>query len=369
MLGFLLYLTTIGGVPHSMCIPLGLYALCVRRTTFRVLPRGVYQALGIYFLFILGATLNVAIHSFFTGYVEVPYVWLMPLIFIVAYALEIRDIKWFVVFALLEALVGLYEYSIGINTILPWVTSKEIGDSDFMYFNKVKGLSDGSATYAIKLLIALVFADRYEFVKHKYCYIVINFVLIFAIIMCFSRTVLIVTILFKLLLLAKTFYARFLFGNTNKKLLIILSGLLLFVVGIFCVSYIWDDFIFQLFRGSKNIDLSGRDDIWKYYIDFIQNNLLLGNNSCKFLNIDGNHGHNSYLQLIANNGILLTLLLFVGIFWQLKRRDYIYVLPFFVLSTAQYALFWGFSYVDVILAFFLFNRNCRLTLNRTINVS
>lgn len=352
MLGILLYISTIGGVPHSACIFIALYALFDRKKLFRRLPRNVYHVLWLYFIFILGATFNVV----FSGNINFPYVWLMPLIFIVAYALDIKDIKWLILLSALEGIIGLYELYIGTDTILPWVTSGSVGDSELMYFNKVKGISDGSATYTIKLLIALVLLNKYRSWFSKSIYYFVQILLFIAIIMCFSRTVLVAAVLFKIITAFLTYYKKIKNASDRNRIWVI-SGVVsvLFVLGIL-FGYLWKDFIFQFSRGGESIDLSGRDYIWKYYLDFIRENLLFGNGSTKLLLPDGKHAHNSYLQLVANNGLLLSLLFITAISLTLRKRDYIYVLPFFILSAAQYALFWGFSYTDVILAFFLFNR-------------
>lgn len=188
MLGFLLYLTTLSGVPHIVCIVPALYALSFRNHVFKKFPRNVYILLVLYFFFIVGATFNTAIHSFFVDKIELPYVWLLPLVFIVSYALNIKDIKWLVVLALFEALIGLYEYSIGTSTILPWAVSREVGNSELMYFNKVEGLSNGSATYSIKLLIAIILLDKFRILFSKWVYSFVSIIVICAIIMCFSRT-------------------------------------------------------------------------------------------------------------------------------------------------------------------------------------
>lgn len=363
MLGIILYLTTIGGVSHVSCLFVGLYALLFRGHSLKAIPHNVYTVLILYWMFILGATLNVAIQSAFTGNIEIPYVWLLPLVFIVAYTLNIKDITWLIALATIEALVGLYEYSIGVNTILPWVTSREIGESVYMYYNKVKGLSDGSATYTIKLLIALVLLEKYRCLFCKWCFNLLNMILLVAIIMCFSRTVLVCALLFKIVIILRGYYIKWQQVRTNQKIILFASFGFILLFFLFACSLIWEDFIFQFSRGSNTLDLSGRDHIWEFYTNFIKNNLFFGNGSFRLLNIDGKHAHNSYLQIVANNGLLLSLLFVFTTFFNIKKRDYVYVFPLLILAFAQYALFWGFSYADVILAFFIFNQNsCRLSL-------
>lgn len=365
MIGILLYLATIGGIPHSFCVLVAFFAFCRKFYLFRSLPNRLWNLLIVYLLFILGAVLNNAIHSIITGDAEIPYVLLLPLIFVVAYALDQRDIKWLMFLTVVEALVGLYEYAIGVNTILPWGISKEIGVSDFMYNNKVNGLSDGSSSYTIKLLAGLVLINKWRILIRNYQYYIINTILIVAIIMCFSRTVLIVAVLFEILLYFRTVYKYFTArGHVMRKLIYISAG----VLGIACIALIfynlWDSIIFQLFRGKEGIELSGRENIWQFYINFIRENMFFGNGSFKLLEpVEGNHAHNSYLQLLANNGLFLALLFVFPLIFILRKKDYIYVLPFLLVSTAQYGLFWGFSYLDVVFALFLFNKRCNYMVN------
>ena len=209
------------------------------------IPRNVYTVLILYWVFILGATLNVTIHSAFTGNIEIPYVWLLPLIFIVAYTLNVKDITWLIVLAAIEALVGLYEYSIGVNTVLPWVTSREIGESVYMYYNKVKGLSDGSATYTIKLLIALVLLEKYRCLFRKWLLYLLNMILLVAIVMCFSRTVLVCAILFKIVIILRGYYIKWKQVGTNQKIVLFASLGFILLLFLFVCSLIWEDFIFQ----------------------------------------------------------------------------------------------------------------------------
>lgn len=367
MIGILLYLATIGGIPHSFCVLVAFFAFCRKFYLFRSLPNRLWNLLIVYLLFILGAVLNNAIHSIITGDAEIPYVSLLPLIFVVAYALDQRDIKWLIFLTVLEAIVGLYEYSIGVNTILPWGVSKEIGASDFMYNNKVNGLSDGSSSYTIKLLVGLVLINRWRILIRNYQYYLINAILMVAIVMCFSRTVLVTAVFFEILLYYRNIYKYFATrGNIVKKLIYISIGILGIVCIILVLYYLWDSIAFQLFRGKEGIELSGREDIWQFYTNFIRQNLFWGNGSFKLLEpIEGNHAHNSYLQLVANNGLFLALLFLFPLIFILKKKDYIYVLPFLLVSTAQYGLFWGFSYLDVVFALFLFNNRCNYMMNDT----
>ena len=50
MIGILLYLTTIGGVPHFFCVFVAFFAFCKKYYLFRSLPEKLWNLLIIYLL-------------------------------------------------------------------------------------------------------------------------------------------------------------------------------------------------------------------------------------------------------------------------------------------------------------------------------
>jgi hypothetical protein len=116
----------------------------------------------------------------------------------------------------------------------------------------------------------------------------------------------------------------------------------------------WGD---KLMLGAGNVQSSGRKLIWINYINYIQRNLITGNGSDKLMfrswNIESEsyklvHAHNSYFQLIATNGIIITLMYLVFYLFQLKSRNYILLFTVLLYSMGNYGIFWGFSYLDVV---------------------
>jgi hypothetical protein len=108
---------------------------------------------------------------------------------------------------------------------------------------------------------------------------------------------------------------------------------------------------------AEGVQSSGRKLIWVNYLNFIEDNLILGNGSDKVMlrswqNVTGKykliHAHNSYLMLIAANGILIAGLYFLFYLLNFKSRNFLAILCILVYSALNYGIFWGFSYLDAV---------------------
>jgi hypothetical protein len=74
--------------------------------------------------------------------------------------------------------------------------------------------------------------------------------------------------------------------------------------------------------------------------------------------IDLIHAHNSFIELLATNGALLSgfFLMILVVMW--KKHNFILLLTILLYSLFQYGIFWGFSFLDVIfMSFLLSNKN------------
>jgi O-antigen ligase len=128
------------------------------------------------------------------------------------------------------------------------------------------------------------------------------------------------------------------------------------MVIVFIIISNLDLLINQFTRGYGHVELTGRDIIWGIYSDYIKNHFLLGNNSQKyFINMDGNtyHAHNSYLQLLATNGFIISLFYFILIIINIKKNNFPYIFPVLLFALTQYVIFWGISLEDVFFLYFL----------------
>jgi hypothetical protein len=111
---------------------------------------------------------------------------------------------------------------------------------------------------------------------------------------------------------------------------------------------------------TESIQSSGRKLIWLNYIQFIEKNPLTGNGSEKLYftainqenqKVELIHAHNSFLELIGTNGILLGVMyLFMIILWW-RGKNFPILATIVIYSLMQYGIFWGMSFLDVIFVF------------------
>ena len=117
----------------------------------------------------------------------------------------------------------------------------------------------------------------------------------------------------------------------------------------------------------SGINTSGRAVIWLNYFSFIDQHILFGNGSDKLMlktvnqekkKIDLIHAHNSFIELLATNGLLLTLIFLSILFLLWKKNNFILLCVILLYSLFQYGVFWGFSFLDVIfMGFLMSNKN------------
>jgi hypothetical protein len=122
-----------------------------------------------------------------------------------------------------------------------------------------------------------------------------------------------------------------------------------------------------LLKSISGINTSGRSVIWLNYFCFIDQHLLFGNGSDKLMlktvnqdekKIDLIHAHNSFIELFATNGLLLSIYFLAMLSFLWKKHNFILLVTILLYSFFQYGIFWGFSFLDVIfMGFLLSNKN------------
>jgi hypothetical protein len=178
-------------------------------------------------------------------------------------------------------------------------------------------------------------------------------IFIFALILNFGRTAIICVIFFVTLNLIYNFFKTFTIKKAVVFLLLIITFFFVFsIVG----SSFYLEVLRQFTRGTDAIDLSGRDEIWLQFNSFISNNILFGNHSMK-LYFD-HHGtqaqaHNSFIMALATHGIIIFIIYFIMLVYNLSKFNYKYVLTICLFSMTQYAIYWGISFMDMAFLFFL----------------
>lgn len=276
--------------------------------------------------------------------------------FIVAYYIEEKDIELLVKFILIESAVVIVEYFLGINTILFWSEDfKKFGSFSILYNSRPFGLSANSSIIAVKIFLSILLIDYFELFKNKRQ--IFFWIFLGAIILTFPRTILVVIVAYYFL---KYISAIKLTLKVKQRLLIISLAMILLssIIAVLGAKKIEDKLYSQFTRGGKKIELSGRPQIWAQYMDFIKSHKFFGNYSQKleievFKGKGKQHAHNSFIQILANHGLIIAVLFIILLICNIDRNNYIYVFVLVIYSLFQYGIFWGISITDIILFLFI----------------
>jgi hypothetical protein len=279
-----------------------------------------------------------------------PYFILLIPTYAIAIGFNRIDAKILVALVTVEAVIVMAEWFMGVSSFdasLAGFKAFEVGDS--AYNQRPLGISESSSHIASKLFLAWLIIDFYCF-KNKMWWLVKG-VLLAAIIFTFNRSVMLSLGVY----LSISQVVSFL--KMKYKLEDAVTGLLAFLVGAFGVVIgtimYGKELIRQVTRDTGTVELTGREYLWKDFGDFIFEHLVYGNNSVK-LWLDGYHAHNSYIEVIATNGIFIALLYFILIYRNIKASNWVFVLPILIYALTQYAFFWGISLMDILFWVILF---------------
>jgi len=158
----------------------------------------------------------------------------------------------------------------------------------------------------------------------------------------------------KTVLIASTLYLLFdFFKDYTSKYFKLWFISIFFLVSILLIFFILQENPFI------DIILTGRIPIYNAYLNFINENFLLGNNFMAIRMESGNgkiiHAHNSFFQLLADNGIVYVSIFLYYIYTKLVRSNYSIILVLFICCLTQHYIFWGVSHGDVLFFLILFN--------------
>lgn len=275
---------------------------------------------------------------------DIPYILLIPLAFLVGKFLNEKDLRILKYLIAFEVIVGVFEYISGVPTFFKNNTPiTELADSDILYQRRVFGFSPNSSTLAAKIiyLTVIVMMSVKKFKKisiENYGFILL---ILIGLLVTFNRTA-IISIFLSLLIL---------FGMNLRNLILLTTPVILIVF------VKWSAISEQLTRGRGSVDLSGRDQIFAYFYNFFSENLLLGNVGTKlWWNSAGFvwHSHNSFLEFLASNGFIASLIFALGMFYLFGKRIII-TLPILIFSCFQYGFLWGLSFYDIIFSAVIYN--------------
>jgi len=268
-----------------------------------------------------------------------PYILMVVASIVIGLTVSYRDLKIVLYLIVLEVIVGLAEYIVGVPSFFN-VQARgltDFGSTELLYYNRVYGLSYTPSIYAFKVLVGVVLLNAFlmnETISRRVYYCLMA-LMVAGLLVSFSRTTIVSVAVGLMVLHVKNWR----WG---------LAALMLALAGF---VFYYDVVLQQFTRGSGEVDLSGRDFIFPIYVEVIEDFPLIGNAASKlWLDVGGRiyHAHNSYLQLFASNGILISLLFCFGYYLFVLRGRLVLALPILIYSTFQYGLFWGLSFHDII---------------------
>lgn len=345
MAGFLIYLTTLQGVPHVSFIFIVFYLLFINKFKVKLEKREL-NMLIIIGLMVVNYFIFSITHKSYHGFPK--FLFLIGTVLIAKFISK-NDLKVLLIFILLEALIAVTQHLMGINSFFENEFSKlhEL-DVDLLYFRRVVGLSDGPTILSIKFLVAFILIKFLKF--NLKLYFALSVVLWLSLIFTFSRAALAACLITEVLFIL--FYLPM--SKRNKTIIGICTSVLIVSI----LIYFYPQISQQFFRGNNTIEFSGRELIWYEYFKYLSDNWLIGNGSIKtYLDVPVYgvmQAHNSYIQFFATNGIFISIIFFSLILFYVNRRNFIYLIPIFIFSMANYGIFWVFSLIDVVFYKFLF---------------
>jgi hypothetical protein len=293
----------------------------------------------------------------------VPFQLLFVITVLASLVMTSKDLKVFVILVVIESLIGIAEYASNVTTFFPGETKAGVFNATYtlFYYKRVFGMCANSSSFAIKIFFAFLLVEFVPFDKKWKT--ISRLIFLLAIFCSFNRTI-VIGLLFYLALSWNSdliFYLKKIFKlkiNTKLIIFLIISLVAFAFLIIFTVKY-KTQIINQFTRSSGKLDLSNRQEIWKMHIDYFLSNPLFGNGSYKYYALfskgDASHAHNSFIQLLSTNGLLITCLYLLILMIGISSQNYKLVLPILLIAFFQHILFWGISNEDIFLYMFLFN--------------
>lgn len=353
-------------------------------------------------IFFSGALINKMLNGFEVLCVKDYYsfIYLTPfVVFISPVFLKERFVKVLLILISIECFIAFIEYLVGVRVFLDNSPLNEIQDYNLLYNSRVFGLSVNSSVLALKCFVG--FLLLFKMTKmNSWQYRILFIVLILGILVSFNRAVFIASLLF----LGLYVFGQLIYWLRERRLSVfsgekVFSSIVILVVVLGSFSF-WKS---QISRGNKSvsigvvrevennsapemscsyqngpalqplisnqfsdekwivkltekIELAGRQQLWVNYADFIHNHPYFGNGSDKlyFRAYDrandkwkDMHAHNSFLMLISSHGWILSLLLFIFIILNFKKKNWVFILSILAYSFVQYGVFWGISLIDI----------------------
>lgn len=305
------------------------------------------------FVFNFNNIISEGSRSFIKSY---PYILFLIPSYFIATEISRKTLYWVLMFILFEVFIGILEYYYGKVTFFTnriALDQIDIDQNELLYFRRVLGLSGNSSGFADKIQIGFIvlYILKDFFTKNKFIFI--NILLTIGLLTSFNRTAIITVFIFLFILLLYKIFNRAT-SFTIKIVAIIGIGLTMTIISIYFINIL----LLQFTRNSLSLDviLTHRDEIWKYYFNFIEAHLFCGNGSVKLWY--GNfHAHNTFIMTLASNGAIISILLFSLIVYGVTKKTFPYILTFILSGLTQYEFLWGISFPDIFFLFLIINKN------------
>jgi len=232
-----------------------------------------------------------------------------------------------------------------------------------------------SRSVVIAVAFFLFFAIIYKKISLKYIFLVPAFFIFLyyfyfniidiyhswfldiSIIKLLAKSIVFLSFGFIYMILLSLFF-EFILRILNLKRLIIII-LIIFVGNIVGKNIVGKNIVGKNIVGRNVKDvMSYRDIIYKQAIKDIKENPIRGNFSRKdYVYLKAydryEHMHNSFLVMITSEGIVIFLLVLYFIYRNINSENWLFVLTILITGLFQYSFFWGMSYLDIILMYFL----------------
>lgn len=268
-----------------------------------------------------------------------PYAIFMFFSYIVAKTITRKELHFLLLFFVIDVCIGLAEYHQGIASF--WNVDLSFDEaSDLLYFRRVCGINNNSSNFAEKMLLGFIILYLIN-PKFKYLYIFIFFV---GLIISFNRSAVIASSP----LLLYFIYQYIKEGGVFRK---IVFFVIVCVAIYFIVIFLLPLIVEQFFRGNNDTTtaMTSRDIIWKEFLDFFYGNPITGNGSVKMRSSTGQHAHNSYIWVLASNGIIIASFYYYYTIRFVNRYNFIPIFSIMLTSITQSTIYWGLSNADIFL--------------------
>ncbi len=299
------------------------------------------------------------------------YFFLYPLLYLAAKTIAetSKTYKIFILFVLTETVVAIAEYLAGVNTFFThYPLFRSFEPFTMFYETRVFGLSENSSVLALKTFFALLLLD-YLNIPGKFWNVYVRAFLLIGLLITFGRAEILVYFFYSLYMLVVAIKKR------NKIVLNYKVLYLIFII-IFSLNPKWTytQFTRNAMRdkisgrietnnsedekllkelGVDKLYLSGRSEIWLAYTKYIMKYPLIGNRSKK-LKIGKYHAHNSYLEIIASNGVLLAGLLLFILINNISYSNRVFIFSVLGVAMFKFAVLWSVSLFDALFFSILF---------------